>query len=107
MSKRAEWQGLVVDYDVAAGSGLGLYISLDGQRTRVDLNYVGEVACGGYTALKSNRAKVLTRLTELAPNRTTYKFDENGNIYVEAPTYTSGGGSGGGGGGFCCHSRWC
>ncbi|KXF52794.1 hypothetical protein AXA44_09480 [Rhodococcus sp. SC4] len=40
-------------------------------------------------------------------DRTTYKFDENGNIYVEAPTYTSGGGSGGGGGGFCRHSRWC
>ncbi|KXF52795.1 hypothetical protein AXA44_09485 [Rhodococcus sp. SC4] len=33
----------------------------------MDLNYVGAVACGAYTALESNRAKVLTRLTELAP----------------------------------------
>ncbi|MCC4306310.1 hypothetical protein [Rhodococcus sp. 3-2] len=41
---------------------------------------------------------------------TKYKFDENGNIYIDAPTYTnSGGGSGGGGGGggICRRSRWC
>ncbi|WP_133169448.1 hypothetical protein [Rhodococcus opacus] len=65
--QRPEWQGSVLEYDVNAGSGPGLYIDVDGQRTRVDLSHVGAVSCGGYAAWESNRAAVLGRLAELAP----------------------------------------
>jgi hypothetical protein len=62
--------------------------------------------------LDRRRAGPDGRLYTSDDDHTTYKFDENGNIYVEAPAYTSSGGSGGGsggggGGGFCRHSRWC
>ncbi|WP_016884980.1 MULTISPECIES: hypothetical protein [unclassified Rhodococcus (in: high G+C Gram-positive bacteria)] len=67
VSQRPEWRGSVLEYDVAAGSGPGLFIDVDGQRTRVDLSHVGAVSCGGYAALESNRAAVLGRLAELAP----------------------------------------
>ncbi|MGW4337541.1 hypothetical protein ACWEK5_32735 [Rhodococcus koreensis] len=67
VSQRPEWVGSVLEYDVAAGSGPGLYIDVDGQRTRVDLSHVGAVSCGGYAAWESNRAAVLGRLAELAP----------------------------------------
>lgn len=40
-------------------------------------------------------------------DRTTYKFDDNGNIYTPTYSNSGGGGSGGGGGGGFCRSRWC
>lgn len=96
VSQRPEWQGSVLEYDVAAGSGPGLYIDVDGERTRVDLSHVGAVSCGGYAALESNRAAVLSRLAELAPIGTGVRvvratsaaggtLTPGGYVYLSAP----------------------
>lgn len=36
-----------------------------------------------------------------------WKHDENGNVYIDTPSVSSGDGGGGGGGGFCSRRRWC
>ncbi|WP_208722176.1 hypothetical protein [Rhodococcus qingshengii] len=91
--KRVEWEGTVLDYD-AAGSGAGLYIDVDGERTRVDISHVGAVTCGGYTASDSNRAVVRQRLTELAPIGTAVRvvrsmpLTPGGYVYIAGPVET-------------------
>jgi len=92
--KRVEWEGTVLDYD-AAGSGAGLYIDVDGKRTRVDINHVGAVTCGGYTASDSNRAVVRQRLTELAPIGTAVRvvrsmpLTPGGYVYIAGSADTT------------------
>ncbi|MGW6661266.1 hypothetical protein [Rhodococcus sp. NPDC055024] len=92
--KRVEWEGTVLDYD-AAGSGAGLYIDVDGERTRVDINHVGAVTCGGYTASDSNRAVVRQRLTELAPIGTAVRvvrsmpLTPGGYVYIAGSADTT------------------
>lgn len=91
--KRVEWEGTVLDYD-AAGSGAGLYIDVDGARTRVDISHVGAVTCGGYTVSDSNRAVVRQRLTELAPIGTAVRvvrsmpLTPGGYVYIAGPVDT-------------------
>ena len=93
--QRTEWEGSVVDYDAAASSGPGLYIDVDGERTRVDINHVGAVSCGGYTAFDSNRAVVLQRLTELAPIGTAVRvvrsmpLTPGGYVYIAGSVDTT------------------
>lgn len=92
--KRVEWEGTVLDYD-AAGSGAGLFIDIDGERTRVDIDHVGAVTCGGYAASDSNRAVMQQRLTELAPIGTAVRvvrsmpLTPGGYVYIAGSADTT------------------
>ena len=92
--KRVEWEGTVLDYDTA-GSGAGLYIDIDGDRTRVDINHVGTVTCGGYIASDSNHAVMRQRLTELAPIGTAVRvvrsmpLTPGGYVYIAGSADTT------------------
>ncbi len=86
----ARWTRLLTAYRHAWGTRSGLQaLCRDDDDTAI-------VKEGQKAELDRLRAGPDGRLYTSDDDHSMYKFDENGNIYVEAPAYTGGGGGGGG-----------